>query len=103
VNTLSRQFSEILKKSGIVSGSERHTSQGKGRNTKRKKSRLSFHSLRHSAVTLLKEAGVSNAVVMELIGHESEAISRAYTHMGEAALRAAVNKLPDITANTENA
>jgi integrase len=36
---------------------------------------LSFHSLRHTAVSLLKEAGIPDAVVMELVGHESAAMS----------------------------
>jgi integrase len=41
---------------------------------------LSFHSLRHTAVSLLKDAGVPDAVVMALVGHESTAISQRYTH-----------------------
>src|SRR5260370_24957336 len=34
-------------------------------------SEVTFHSLRHTAVTLLKDAGVPQAVVQELIGHDS--------------------------------
>ena len=40
---------------------------------------LSFHSLRHTAVTLLKEAGIPQAVVMELVGHDNEEMSQHYT------------------------
>lgn len=57
---------------------------------------LSFHNLRHSAVTLLKDAGVPDAVVMELVGHTSRAMSHRYTHVGKEALTKAVNALPEI-------
>ena len=57
---------------------------------------LSFHCLRHTAVTLLKEAGVPAAVVMEMIVHTSVAISQQYTHVGRAALEQAAQALPDI-------
>ena len=59
---------------------------------------LSFHSLRHTATSLLKNAGVSDVVARDLIGHESEAISRSYTHIDAETKRAAVEKLPDVTA-----
>jgi integrase len=52
--------------------------------------------LRHTAVTLLKEAGVPSAVVMELVGHDSEQISEHYTHVGYEALRKAAETLPDV-------
>jgi integrase len=57
---------------------------------------LSFHSLRHSTVSLLKEAGVPDAVVMELVGHSALAMSLHYTHVGMDALRSAADKLPNI-------
>ena len=43
---------------------------GDGRDGRRDRHALTFHSLRHTAVTLLKEAGIPQAVVMELIGHD---------------------------------
>ena len=51
----------------------------------------------------LKNAGVNNAVAMELIGHESEAISRAYTHIEAEALKKAVNRLPDLMPTAKEA
>ena len=39
------------------------------------KSALSFHSLRHTATTLLDEGDVPAAVAQALIGHDSEAIT----------------------------
>jgi integrase len=57
---------------------------------------VSFHSLRHTAVTLLKDAGVPDAVVMELVGHDSAAMSRLYTHVGKEALSKAAATLPEL-------
>ena len=34
---------------------------------------------------------------MDIVGHETKAVSRNYTKIDEAAKRAAMNKLPDIT------
>jgi hypothetical protein len=48
---------------------------------------------------MLKKAGVSNALAMAIIGHESEAVSRQYTHYSSDDLRAAMAKLPDVSAS----
>jgi integrase len=45
---------------------------------------------------LLKEAGIPESVVMELVGHDSEQMSAHYTHTGEEALRKAAAALPAI-------
>jgi hypothetical protein len=47
---------------------------------------------------LIKNAGVSEAIAMDIIGHESKAISRQYTHIDDAAKRAAFGKMPDVTS-----
>jgi integrase len=57
---------------------------------------LSFHALRHTAAILLKDAGIPEAVVMELVGHDSKAMSAHYTHVGAEALERAVAALPEI-------
>jgi len=62
----------------------------------RKQSELSFHSLRHSATTMLKAAGVSDAIARAIIGHESAAISRTYTHLDLDTIREAMAKLPSL-------
>jgi integrase len=56
----------------------------------------SFHSLRHTAVSLLKDAGIPDAVVMALVGHESAAMSQRYTHVGKEALSRATRSLPEL-------
>ena len=72
-----------------------HRSKGKGRDAKRSSNGLSFHALRHTAVSLLKDAGIPEAVVMELVGHDSEAMSAHYTHTGEEAMRKGAAVLPE--------
>jgi len=37
-------------------------------------------------------------VVAREIGHETAAVSRVYSHIDTATLRAAIDKLPDVTA-----
>jgi integrase len=56
----------------------------------------SFHSLRHTAVSLLKDAGRPDAVVMALVGHESAAMSHRYTHVGKESLNRAAAALPEL-------
>jgi hypothetical protein len=41
--------------------------------------------------------GANEATAMALAGHETKAVSRNYTHMDEDVLRAAVDRLPDVT------
>lgn len=96
VASLSRQFSDILVSIGLKVGQATHKTTGKGRDARHATGGLSFHCLRHTTTSALKNAGVNNAVAMELIGHESEAISRAYTHIEIEALRRAVDRLPDL-------
>ncbi|MGD1088384.1 MAG: tyrosine-type recombinase/integrase [Verrucomicrobiota bacterium] len=93
---LSNQFYEILVAAGMAQ-TRTHKSKGKGRDAKRQLNEISFHSLRHTATSLLKNAGVSDVVARDIIGHESAAVSQNYTHIETETKRAAVNKLPDIT------
>jgi integrase len=74
----------------------RSPGQGIGRSEKREGLDLSFHRLRRMAVSLLKDAGVPDAVVMALVSHESSAMSHSYTHVGKEALARAAKTLPEI-------
>jgi integrase len=93
---LSNQFREILVAAGLAEP-RGHESTGKGRNQARETSEISFHSLRHSAVTMLKASGLSDVFAREIVGHESAAISRHYTHLTTDDLRTAMQRLPDVT------
>jgi integrase len=96
--SLSNQFRDILVAVGLVEPRPRgHKSTGKGRDQAREASEISFHSLRHSAVTMLKAAGVSDFIAREIVGHESAAVSRQYTHLTTDDKRAAMRRLPDVT------
>ena len=97
--TLSNQFRDILVEAGLA---EPYTTNGKkGRSAARETIDVSFHSLRHTATSMLKAAGVSNALAMAIIGHESEAVSRQYTHLDTDTSRRAMAKVPDVSATTK--
>jgi len=92
---LSNEFYSILVSAGLAAKTT-HKATGKGRSGKRVQNEVSFHSLRHTATSLLKSAGVSDAVAMEFVGHDSKSVSRQYTHIETSALRQAADKMPDI-------
>ena len=92
---LSNQFADILAAAGLRK-KKAHRKTGEGRGGNRDASGLSFHSLRHTAVTVLKEMGVADAVIMELIGHDSAEMSQHYTSVGGAALRQGMEKMPSL-------
>ena len=93
---LSNQFSDILARAGLRK-KKAHRATGEGRGAARDESGLSFHSLRHTAVSMMKDANIPAAAVMEMIGHDSEQMSQHYTHVGREALRKAADSLPDVT------
>jgi integrase len=105
VGTLSNWFYDLMVNAGLAKARQKRRPldkdgkkiEGKGRNAARPVGELSFHSLRHSAVTFLKAAGVSDALAQAIAGHESAAVSRIYTHLDTETLRSAVDKLPDVT------
>jgi integrase len=94
--SLSNQFREILADAGLVEPPT-HKATKRGRHQAREMSEISFHSLRHSAVTMLKASGLSDFVAREIVGHESAAISRQYSHLSTDDLRSAMRRLPDVT------
>ncbi len=97
---LSAQFYEIMVAAGLAEVRENKQKSKKGRSARRENNELSFHSLRHSATSIMKNAGVSPAVVQEFIGHDSKAVSQNYTHIELDAMRRATNKMPDVFGET---
>jgi integrase len=95
--TLSNQFYNILVTAGLAK-KRTHESKGKGRDAKRELGVLSFHCLRHTATSLLKNAGVSDAVARDIIGHDSPAVSAHYTHIDSVTKRKALEAMPDVFA-----
>ncbi len=92
---LSNQFADLLAVVGLREASDR-VGTGKGRNSRRARNELSYHCLRHTAVSLLKDGGIPEAVVMELVGHDSKQMSAHYTHVGQEALEKATAALPEL-------
>lgn len=93
--TLSKQFYQILVSAGFAQRRV-NSATGRGGSVKHTQNELSFHCLRHTATSLLKNAGVSDVVAMDIIGHNSEAVSRQYTHIDMETKRRALEVLPDV-------
>jgi integrase len=89
--TLSKEFAELLETAGL-----RAMEVAPEKGHARAKHELSFHSLRHTATSLLKAAGIPQSVVMAYIGHDSADVSHGYTHTGREALELAAAALPVI-------
>jgi integrase len=61
--------------------------------------RIHFHSLRHTGVSLLINAGVAPQFVQQIAGHGSLSVTETYTHYDDKNLRAAVNAFSAIPTN----
>lgn len=98
VGSLSREFYEMMADAGLVKKkTHKKKKAGEGRNGRHEVSEISFHALRHTATSLMKNAGISPAIVQEFIGHDSETINRVYTHIETESMRRAADALPDLT------
>jgi integrase len=98
--TVSTKFyDEILALTGLVPVRPKAEAapDGKGRAARRRQSELSFHSFRHTLTTWLKSSGASNALAQMIVGHDSEVVSRGYTHLSAEDTVESINKLPDVT------
>lgn len=51
-----------------------------------------FHDLRHTAATMLADAGASQAVVAAILGHALSGVTANYTHISLDAMREAVER-----------
>ena len=60
---------------------------------KKKVTVYGFHSLRHSFASHCAEAGVPKAVVLSILGTNSEIVDKFYTHIGEDAQEKAIMAL----------
>ena len=77
--SLSGQFYRLMADAGLVARRSNHRAKdSKGRSAPRSTGELSFHCLRHTATSLMKNAGISPAIVEDIIGHDSSAVSAHY-------------------------
>lgn len=91
----SNHFRELLAAVGLHTTIDRKSRTKQGR-ASRRTAELCFHSLRHTATSALKSAGVADSIARAIVGHESAAVSRAYTHLDTETLRTALQKLPNV-------
>jgi len=91
-NGLSAGFASIMKKANVLPRAVER--EGKGRTTYSK----GFHSLRHTFVSGLANAGVAADLRQKLAGHADAKVHAGYTHHEIETLRAAVAKLPSLKA-----
>ncbi len=85
-----QRLQRAIGKSGA--GREEKLADGK----RRQYAGLSFHSLRHTTTSMLKNTGISSAIAGDVVGHYSEAMQRNYTKIDMEAKRQALDKLPDL-------
>jgi integrase len=90
-SALSGMFAALMADAKVVGDSLR---EGKGRG--RRTNSLSFHSLRHSCVSTMANAGVSKELRQVLSGHSDDASHKRYTHHELEQLRAAIAKVPSL-------
>jgi integrase len=62
---------------------------------------VGFHSLRHTFVSLCRAADTPLSVVEAIVGHSNPAMTRHYTHTGDAAALAAVSALPSVMGDVK--
>jgi len=94
-STCSNQFTRLLEQCGLREKTT-HQGRGIGRDTKREAHQLSFHSLRHTAVSFMHAANIPPATVQALIGHDSDAVHQIYVHTDKEAQKRATEALPDL-------
>jgi integrase len=81
-----------MARAGVVGSLIREKTGTAGRNL----NGLSFHSLRHTCISAMANAGVDQELRMEIVGQETDAIHKGYTHHERERLRSAISAIPGI-------
>ena len=84
----SQQFIEIMRQAGV----DPCYAEGKHKLPKK-----SFHSFRHTMVTMLQGQDVPEDIRMLIVGHSNPDVHKIYSHDEEAAIKSAILKLPKLT------
>ena len=98
-NGLSRKFKKLMESAGVVGEIIRQGGSTDQRKTKkagagRTVNSLSFHSLRHTATSLMANAGVAADTRKAITGHRDDRVHENYTHHQLEKLREAVDLIP---------
>lgn len=96
IGIVSRGFRRVMVKAGLAAAYEKKRKRTEEGDVSKEVSELSFHSLRHAAATWLRDVGVSESIAMEIVGHDSRSVDRAYVHSDPERMRAEINKLPSL-------
>jgi integrase len=92
VGSVSNTFTRLMARAGLCE--KRSTTKRTTENAvSRKVNPCTFHSFRHSAASWLRDSGASESLAMEIIGHNSVSVDRAYVHTEPDRLRQALNKI----------
>ena len=91
---LSNQFSELLVQAGLRE--QRAAAPKAEHSTRRMPHELSFHSLRHTVVSMMHSAGVPQGVSETFAGHSSGAVHQLYIHSDRESLQRAADLLPNL-------
>lgn len=91
--SLSVDFTAILRSLGIASPKKHSGISGRAFSTK------SFHSIRHTVVSMLRNSGsISADLCREIVWHDSEDIERLYYHASHYERQNAINYLEQTIA-----
>lgn len=97
---LSRVFARLMAAAGVdameVETGFRAKTGGPGKGKARKLSRRSFHSLRHTAVSMMANNGVSEELRRKVTLHASGDVHARYTHHDASTLRGAIESIPSL-------
>jgi integrase len=96
IGGVSKDFTRLMVSAGLCEARPNNRKREKAGDVSREVNPLTFHSLRHAAATWLRDVGVSESVAMEIVGHDSASVDRAYVHTDPRIMRDALNKLPKI-------
>jgi integrase len=92
-SAVSKQIQAIFERAGIETVK---TAAGYSRNV----AVVGFHSLRHSFVSMMGNAGAPLALVQSIVGHSNPMMTQHYFHARTDALSNAVNALPALMGDT---
>jgi integrase len=99
---LSTTFGKIMAAAGVdsmkVESDFKAKTGGSKKGKLRQLARRSFHSLRHTAVSLMANAGIPEELRRRVVAHADGDVHARYTHHETDTLRAALGSLPDVTA-----
>jgi len=85
-SSIRKAFDKALERAGIAKGTDATT-------------RVSFHTLRHTAASWLTIRGATLRSVQEILGHATPAQTARYSHLGVAHIRADLDRLTGLVSS----